>query len=161
MIGNLMKLVMMTISLSYSALLATAGWAGDYKVQRTVQLTASATDAWNMAGDFCDIDDWHPAIVACALKVKYGALHRILTTVGGAEFVEKRIAVDPGQSYTYSTVSSPLPVQKYTATFSIDLLNGSSISWSGRFSSDDPSMEATIAGFYETGLAAIETSLVE
>ncbi len=54
-----------------------------------------------MAGDFCDIDDWHPAIADCVLKVEDGALHRILTTVEGGEFVEKRIAFEARQSYTH------------------------------------------------------------
>ena len=31
----------------------------------------------------------------------------------------KRIAVEPGRSYTYAIVSSPLPIERYTATFSI------------------------------------------
>ncbi len=114
-----------------------------------------------MAGDFCDIDDWHPAIADCALKAKDGALHRILTTVEGGEFVEKRIAFEAGQSYTYSIVSSPLPIENYTATFSIESLNGSLISWIGHFSSDDPSMEAAIAGIYEAGLSAIESGLAD
>ncbi|HEY9038859.1 MAG TPA: SRPBCC family protein [Roseovarius sp.] len=151
-----MKLAMTTAFVAFAALQATGAWSADYKVQRTLQLSSSATDVWNMAGDFCDIDDWHPAIADCALKAKDGALYRILTTVDGAEFVEKRIAVEAGQSYTYTIESSPLSIEKYTATFSIESLNGSLISWSGSFSSDDPSMEAAIAGIYESGLSAIE-----
>ncbi len=156
-----MKLAMMTTFLAFTAFQTTAVWSADYKVQRTLQLSSPATDVWNFAGDFCDIDDWHPAIADCALKVKDGALHRILTTVDGAEFDEKRIAVEAGQSYTYSIISSPLPIENYTATFSIESLNGSLLSWSGSFSSDDPSTEAAIAGIYDAGLSAIERSFAD
>ena len=114
-----------------------------------------------MAGDFCYIGDWRPAIADCVLQVEDGALHRILTAVEGGELVEKRIAFEAGQSYTHSIVSSPLPIKNYTATFSIESLNGSLFSWSCRFSSVDPSMEGAIAGICEAGLSAFESGLAD
>ncbi|SMC12176.1 Polyketide cyclase / dehydrase and lipid transport [Roseovarius aestuarii] len=138
---------------------STGAWSADYKVQRTLQLTAPSTEVWNLIGDFCDIDDWHPSLTACSLSVRDGGLHRTLTTADGDEFVEKRIANEPGLAYTYSIVSSPLPIENYTATFSIEPLNGSLISWSGRFSSEDPAMETTISEIYDAGLSAIEAAL--
>lgn len=156
-----MKLTALITVTAIAGLHSTGAWAADYEVRRTLQLTASATEAWNLVGDFCDFDDWHPGLKACSLKVMDGELHRVLTTTDGAEIVHKRIALEPGLSYTYTISNSPLPVENYTATFSIESLDGSLISWSGRFSSDDPTTEATIAEFYETGLAAIETALGE
>lgn len=134
----------------------TVAWAEQYSVERSLQISSSPDSAWHYVGDFCDIDDWHPAVSACNLKVIDGALHRVMTLVDGAKFVEKRIAVEPGRSYTYRIVSSPLTLEKYTATFSITPGENSTITWSGRFSTDDPEMEKTIAGIYEAGLSAIE-----
>ena len=140
---------------------ATSAWSADYKVERTLQLSSASTTVWNMVGDFCDIDDWHPALAACDLEVIDGSLHRNLTTVDGSVFVEKRIAVEPELSYTYKIVDSSLPIENFTATFSIESLNGSLISWSGRFSSDDPKMESAIAEMFEVGISSIESKLAQ
>ena len=156
-----MKLTTLITVAAIAGLHSTSAWSADYEVQRMLQVQNSSAEVWNLVGDFCDIDDWHPSLAACSLKVVDGGLHRILTTVDGAEFSEKRIAKEPGLSYTYSIVSSPLPIENYTATFSVEPYNGSLISWSGSFSSDDPTMEATISEIYETGLSAIETALAK
>lgn len=150
------KLPLWTTATVISGLLATDAWSADYETMRTLQLPLSTTEAWHVVGDFCDIDDWHPDIRACSLKVIEGRLHRVLTTTDGAESVERRIAVEPGLSYTYKLVSSSLPIENYTATFSIEPNDGSRISWSARFSSDDPAMEAAVAEMFETGLSAIK-----
>lgn len=139
--------------------LATGAGAAEYQVQRTLQLPFPSTEVWHMIGDFCDIDDWHPDIGGCALNATEGRLERVLTTTDGAEIVERRIAVEPGLSYTYRISASPLPIERFTATFSIEPLDGARVTWSARFSSDDPTMEATIVEFFETGLAAIESNI--
>lgn len=151
-----MKLTTMIIGIAVASLHTGIVWAADYAVQRTLQLSASSTEIWNMFGDFCDFDDWHPEITDCTLKVIDGGLHRNLTMTDGSVISEKRIATEPGLSYTYSIVGSSLPIEKYIATFSVEPLNGTLISWSGRFSSNDPKMEAVIAEFYEVGLSAIK-----
>lgn len=138
---------------------ASASTAEQFKVQRYIEFSAPSADVWNLVGDFCDIDDWHPAVQGCVLKVIDGKLHRILTLADGGEIVEKRIAVEPGISYTYAIVSSPLPVEKYVATLSVQPGNPNQIAWSGRFKSDDPNAEQIIAGIYEAGLAAIEAKI--
>ena len=156
-----MKTILIYPLAALIAISASVSHAADYAVERTLPIASSPDEAWNMIGDFCDIDDWHPAITNCRLSVIDGALHRILTTADGAELVEKRIAAEPGLSYTYSIVSSPLPIEKYTATFSITRGKNSAITWSGRFSSEDPGIEATITEIYESGLSAIEARLSE
>lgn len=132
-----------------------------HKVVRTLDVMSPPVPTWNLIGDFCDIDDWHPAVTNCRLSVEDGSLHRILTLADGAEFVEKRVAEEPGLSYTYRIVSSPLPLERYTATLSITRGTPSTISWSGRFTSDDPAAEGIVAGIYEAGLVAIAEMLAE
>lgn len=156
-----MKLGSLVTAIVVTGLCTTNAWSADYKVQRTLQLSSSSTEVWNVVGDFCDIDDWHPNLQACTLKVIDGRLHRSVTTVAGTVFLEKRIAADPGLSYTYTAVHSPLPIENFTATFSIEPLDGSLISWSVRFSSDDPQMEAVVAEMLDVGIAAIESQLAQ
>ena len=141
--------------------LAGGAFAGDYAVTRTLALTADSTRVWHVIGDFCDVDDWHPGIVDCALKVTDGRLTRVLTMADGSETVERRIASEAGLSYSYALVAAPLPIQKLTATFSMEPLDGTLVSWSARFTSDDPGMEAVIGQMMDTGLAAIAAKLAE
>ncbi len=154
-----MKTVLKVTLAALAGISPLGAWAEQYAIERSLQITSSPDTAWNLIGDFCDIDDWHPAVSTCELKVIDGALHRILVMTDGAKLVEKRIASEPGHSYTYRIVSSPLPVEKYTATLSITRGDSSTITWSGRFSSDDPQSESLIAEVYETGLSAIQDQL--
>lgn len=130
----------------------------NYSVSHSVSINANAQDVWNVIGDFCDLDDWHPAFVGCALKTRDGGgVHRILTTQDGGQFVEKLIATEPGLSYTYSIIEAPVPLERYTGTLSIAPGDPTEVTWSSRFKSADPEMEGLITGVYEAGLAALET----
>ncbi len=133
--------------------------AEKYRVSQSTEIANPDRQLWAVIGDFCDLDDWHPAVISCALKSRDGAVHRVLQVDGGAEFVERLIAVEPGLSYTYSIVSSPLPLENYTATLAITGGKSATVTWSGNFSSDDPAMEGVISDIYASGLAAIAARL--
>lgn len=156
-----MKSISLTSITAISLVWATAALSQEkqYEVTRTLNLSSPVTEVWHVVGDFCDVDDWHPAITACALRVVDGRLHRVLTTQDGAEFIEQRIAVEPGLSYTYRITQSPLPVTRYTATFAVEPLDGTRISWSARFRSNNPEAEAMIGAIFDDGLAAIDAML--
>lgn len=141
-----------------SSLLATSVWAADYNVTRTLQLTQASTDVWRHIGGFCDVDDWHPRIVECELKVIGDKLHRVLATDTGDQFVDRRIAKERGLSYTYRSSETPLPVDNFIATLSIEPGDGTQVAWSANFSSEDPTMEAKVIELIEEGLAGIESS---
>ena len=134
-------------------------FASNYEVTRTLQLNLPPAETWNYIGDFCDIDDWHTTIKGCSLKAIDGKLYRILTPADGAEMIERRIAEEPGLSYTYRIESSGLPVDRFTATLSIEPGNTSLIRWSARFSSDKPEVEAEVAAMIEAGMAGIKAAL--
>ena len=135
---------------------ASGALADSYTVERSLDLEADSTEVWRVIGDFCDVDDWHPDVSSCSLKVTDGRLHRVLRTVGGGEFVERRIASEAGLSYTYRLVSGPLPVENYTATLSIEPGETTTVTWSARFKSEDAGMEQAVGGLFDKGLAAIE-----
>ena len=154
----------MTLNLKLTAtaiatVCATAAASADYEIKRTIVLDSPATEVWHMIGDFCDIDDWHPDVNSCSLKVIDGSLGRVITTVGGDEFVQKRIADDAGLSYTYKTVSSSLPIENFIATLSIERFSSPEVTWSGRFTTDDPAMEQIIVDAVESGMSAMESAL--
>ena len=156
--GYHMKLVPI-FAAALSGAISSAAVAADYTVERTLHVSASGTLVWNLVGDFCDIDDWHPRISSCALKVSDGRLHRVMTPVDGAIFEEQRIAAEHGLSYTYKLAESPLPVENYIATFSVEQVDGVVITWSARFSSEDPSVETEVIGMIEAGLEGINQQI--
>lgn len=139
-----------------SSVLATSVWAADYSVSRSLQLAHPSADIWRYVGGFCDIDDWHPGVIGCELKVIEGKLHRVLTTATGDQFVDQRIAKEKGLSYTYRSSEMPLTVDHFVATLSIEPIGGTQVTWSANFSSEDPSIEAKVIKLIESGLAGIE-----
>ena len=154
-ISNFLAATALAACLPFGAL------AADYEVRRVLELPHQATEVWHVVGDFCDIDDWHPDIAACATRVIDGRLHRVVTTGDGAEWLHQRIASEPGLSYTYRLTNAALPVERYTATFSVEPLDGAVVSWSVRFTSDDPAVEAAVTAFIEAGLAAIDAAFAD
>ena len=140
-------------------LCATAAWSADFQVKRSIELPSTTSQVWHVIGDFCDIDDWHPKVSSCALKVMDGSLVRVLTTETGDKKIQKRIAREEGLSYTYKTVNSLLPIEKFTATLSVQPGENLLIEWIANFSSDDPDMERVVVGDIEAGLSAIENIL--
>lgn len=137
-------------------LLPSTGLAENYSVSRSISVQGDAGEIWHYIGDFCDIDDWHPQIVSCTLKARDNILHRNLELRNGLKVVEKRVAEEPGLSYTVSMISVELPIRRYTSTLSITRGNPNIVSWSGRFKSGDPDMERVIDNLYDKGLSAIE-----
>ncbi|WP_108837446.1 SRPBCC family protein [Tateyamaria sp. Alg231-49] len=125
-------------------------------MSRSIELSAPAEDLWSLIGDFCDIEDWHPSVSACSLKVSDGAPVRFVTSKDGDEAVHKRTAKEAGISYTYKTARSPLPIENFTATLSIEPFEEPLIMRSARFSSEDPATEQFIAEEIETALSAIK-----
>ena len=144
-----------------SGVLATTALAADYNVSRTLQLAEPKADIWRLIGGFCDVDDWHPNIADCDLKVIDGKLHRILTTDAGDQFIDQRIASEKGLSYTYKTSETPLMLDNFTATLSIEPIDGARITWSANFSSEDPAMEAKVVELIEVGLSGIEGNFAQ
>lgn len=152
-----MKLFLKTAAIIVGTFYATSAFSADYNIKRSLELDYPAVEIWHLIGDFCDIDDWHPNVNMCALKVVDGALVRLITTRDGQEIAHKRIASEPGLSYTYKTISSSLPVENFTATLSSEPFEKPLIMWSVSFSSDDPATEEIIVKEMEAGLSAIET----
>ncbi|WP_037457417.1 SRPBCC family protein [Skermanella stibiiresistens] len=111
---------------------------------------------WSKIGDFCGIAQWHPAVESCALSAKDGATLRTLALKGGGAILEKLEARDDAaRSYSYSIISSPLPVRDYQSVISVvPTGSGSAVVWTGKFNARDASDAdalKTIEGIYKAG----------
>jgi hypothetical protein len=131
------------------------------KVSLSTDLPVPADKVWSMIGNFNAMPDWHPAIEKSEEKEKFGARVRTLRIAGGGAVVEQLESHDDGdRTYTYSILSSPLPVADYTATIGVRGTNaGCTVEWSSEFTpSGVPESDAiaAIRGIYEAGFASLK-----
>ena len=124
-------------------------------VKMSATLAANADEIWKLIGGFNALPDWHPAVEKSELKD--GGSERRLTLVGGGEIVERLEAhADEDYTYTYSIVSSPLPVANYKSTVKIVPKDDgtSEVLWSSSFSPVGAEGDAiqAIQGVYQAGM---------
>ncbi len=111
--------------------------------------------SWLKVGDFCSIGVWHPAVAKCVLS--HGNKIRTLSLKGGGTIVERLLKWDKeGKSYTYTIVSSPLPVKNYISTIKVVADGkGSDIICSGKYKAtrgtSDEAAKNVVDGIYKAG----------
>jgi len=133
-------------------------------LSRSVDVHASPQAVWSAIGPFCAIGAWHPAIASCALDGKTPPT-RTLATKDHATFVELHTARnDARRAYSYTFLSSPLPVTHYTSTLAVTRKGDgvSTVTWTGGYAVKPEQAQqanAALAGIYESGLAAIKARL--
>jgi hypothetical protein len=121
--------------------------------------TSSADAEWSKVGGFCGIANWHPAVAKCELS--HGNKIRTLTLKGGGTIVERLLKWDKkDMSYTYTIVSSPLPVTRYFSTIKVVADgSGSNVSWTGKYKAkkgtSDADAQKVIDGIYKAGVDAL------
>lgn len=140
---------------------ASPAFADDYSITSSMTVAADSAAVWQVIGDFCDIDDWHPGIVSCVLDARDGTVHRQLTLGDGAPVLEQLVSFTPGESYSYKIIEAPLPITDYASTISISSGNPTTVTWEGTFKSDVAEMEGAIQGLYDGGLGAIAARFSE
>ncbi|MCH7942512.1 MAG: SRPBCC family protein [Proteobacteria bacterium] len=126
------------------------------KVSLSAKIGVSAERLWDMVGGFHSISDWHPAIEKCDIEEDGKTTLRRLTLAGGGEIVERLEQSDDERSYSYSILSSPLPIDNYQSTIRVheDEDGNAIVDWSSEFdSAGAPESEAVaiIEGIYSAG----------
>jgi polyketide cyclase/dehydrase/lipid transport protein len=146
------------LTVAAAALLTSAGAA--FALDSSVTMTSSMSpDAlWKKIGDFCGIANWHPAIEKCVLSAD--GKQRTLSVKGGGTIVEALENLDAGnRTYTYTILSSPLPVANYHSTISVSAdPKGSSLKWTGKYDAkgaSDADAKKVIDGIYDSGEKAL------
>lgn len=129
-------------------------------LSRQVDVAATPFAVWSAIGPFCAIADWHPAIATCTDDGKTPSTRTLVTKDGKATFVERQIA-RRNFAYSYTFVSSPLPVTDYRSTLKVSARGGghSTVTWSGVYVPDpgkEAEADAALGGIYEAGLASIK-----
>jgi hypothetical protein len=147
--------------LAVSALVLLALPTSAASLSRSVDVDGTPSAVWSAIGPFCAIRDWHPAIGTCAEDGKSPSTRTLVTKDGTATFVELNVSQAHAKNqYSYTFVSSPLPVTHYRSTLKVTARgNGSKVTWSGDYTPDngkEKDADQALAGIYETGLQAIK-----
>ena len=126
-------------------------------VSVSTKVPASAKQVWDMIGGFNALPNWHPAIERSEIEGEGKGSLRTLHLLGGGTITERLEQLDDtGQLYSYSILSSPLPVANYTGTIRIteEEDGNCTVEWSSDFEpsgATEPDAVKTIQGIYEAG----------
>jgi hypothetical protein len=124
----------------------------------------AADQLWDLIGDFGDTKKWSgsPPEACVSSGQGVGAL-RTLTFPDGRQIVDRLDAVGE-RTYSYSVVTSPLPVSSYSATMAVSPIDATSceFNWRGEFQptgvTDDQASQF-FENVYRSGIAMMEKSL--
>lgn len=130
---------------------------------RSIEVKATPASVWAKIGPFCAIQDWLPPVGTCAQDGKTPPTRTLVTKDGKATFVELQTARnDARRTYSYTFVSSPLPVTHYTSTIKVSgTRRGTSVvTWTGSYTPNtgkDKDAADALSGIYQAGLEEIKT----
>lgn len=131
-------------------------------VAEHIEIPASADTVWQLVRDFGAIDEYVPPIAHAELSGEGIGAQRTLSLADGGRVVEQLDARDDeARSLRYSMVDSPLPVENYEGTMSVDALDDSAcrVTWASEFDVvDAPEAEvaSTFAELYTAGLDGLK-----
>jgi Polyketide cyclase / dehydrase and lipid transport len=155
---RMMKLAM----LAMTALLFGSVSAHAITVKKKRDTPGEPADVWKVVGDFCAIEDWHPAVAQCEQTQEGDIMLRTLTLKDGSEIKEKLTDKDE-TSYSYEIIESTLPVKNYKSTLSVeedeDTPGRSEVHWDAIFDPQGASQEDAkkkIADILEEGIAGMK-----
>lgn len=125
------------------------------EIKLATTLPVGADQLWDAIGNFNALPDWHPGVEKSELEE--GGTVRRLSLMGGGEIVERLEAKDDADhTYSYSIVSSPLPVINYSGTIKVTPTEDgkAEVEWSGNFDTPPGADDATkiIQDTYQAGL---------
>jgi Polyketide cyclase / dehydrase and lipid transport len=147
-----------TLFCAIVAIGAPAGSAIALEVSHSAQVSGALDAVWRKVGEFCAIQEWHPAVSRCEQTEEGGTTYRTLTLADGGT-IRERLIEKTDSSYTYEIIESPLPVQNYRSTFGVSADGEATrVDWKGAFDAKDASdadAEAVISGIYQAGLDGI------
>jgi hypothetical protein len=122
-----------------------------------LNLGVSADKVWDLIGRFNAVPDWHPAVEKSEIEGEGTGSVRTLHLAGGGGTIRERLEQidDEGKVYSYSILSSPLPVANYTATLRLrEGDSGCTVEWESDFQpAGAPEGDAVeiIQGVYQAG----------
>ena len=127
------------------------------KVSMSLDLGVSADKVWDLIGGFNALPEWHPAVEKSEIEGEGKGSVRTLHLAGGGTITERLEQLDDeGRHYSYSILSSPLPVANYNSTLRLKEKpeGGCTVEWESDFQpAGAPEADAmqVIQGVYQAG----------
>jgi len=130
-------------------------------VDMTVTLNAPAQKVWDLIGGFDALPRWLPPVAKSEERKEGGAMHRHLSLQGGGIVVEQEERRDDrARRYSYTILSSPLPVAGYRAELSVaeEGPQHCRVHWSSTFEPKGTEADAVAAirGVYQAGFDSLK-----
>ena len=124
------------------------------KVTVATKVFAPAEEVWRLVGGWNGLPGWHPAVKTSSLE--QGGQLRRLRLADGTEITEQLETFDgEARTYTYSIVTSSLPLTDYRSTITVQREGEkSTIEWSTTFRPVDVpenELSRSLEAFYEQG----------
>lgn len=113
---HMMKLALITTT----ALFIGSASAHAITVKKRIEAPGLPPEVWAVAGGFCQIKDWHPAVASCEEAKEGDVTFRTLTLKDGGKIKEKLTGTED-LAYTYEIVESPLPVKNYKSKLWVEV----------------------------------------
>jgi Polyketide cyclase / dehydrase and lipid transport len=163
-----MRFIRLAVAL-IALLVLGASSAYALNVKKRINAPGHPPKVWEVAGEFCSIKDWHPAVADCQESEEAGATFRTLTLKdNGGTIKEKLLEKDDiDMSYSYEIVESPLPVKNYQAKFWVEEDEKSpdrtTIFWEANFDADgvgDDEATKVIRDIFLAGLKGIKQKML-
>jgi polyketide cyclase/dehydrase/lipid transport protein len=144
------------------ALVIGTGSASAITVKKRTEAPGLPPEIWKIVGEFCAIQQWHPAVAKCEETKEGDVTFRTLTLKDGGKIKEKLTGTED-LAYTYEIVGSPLPVKNYRSKLWLEVddePNRSVIYWQSDFDAadgkSDEEAEKTIKGILTDGVKGIK-----
>ena len=154
---RMMKLTLVTLA----ALLLGSVSANALTVKKRIEAPGLPPEIWEVVGDFCAIESWHPAAVECVEEKEDGVVFRTITLKDGAKLKEKLTGTED-LAYTYEIVEGPLPVKNYKSRLWLEVddePDRSIIYWQSDFDADgasDDDAKKAVTGILADGVKGIK-----
>ena len=144
---------------------AGASSASAASLSRSLDVNAAPSEVWSMIGPFCAIKDWLPPVGTCSVDGKDPPTRTLVTKDGKATFIERQISrSDTRHFYSYTFLSSPLPVSHYSSTLRVvPRGNGqSTVVWRATYTpapGKEKDADEALQAIYKAGLESIKARL--
>jgi hypothetical protein len=148
---------------SMAVLVIGSGPAFALDVKKKINAPGQPPTVWAIAGEFCSIKDWHPAVADCKETKEGDVTFRTLTLKDNGGTIKEKLTASDDTSYSYDIVESPLPVKNYKAKFWVEedekAPDRTTISWEATFDANgasDDDAKKTIGDIFFAGLKGIK-----
>lgn len=156
---------MLACAMALCSLSAAAAPEYTASISQKIDVRGTPSAVWSAIGEFCAIKDWLPPVGSCIQDGKSPPTRTLITKDGSAAFVELQTARNDAEHfYSYTFLTTPLPIQRYTATISVAAKSAdvSTVIWQGSYIPDqgkENDAHSALLGIYNAGLSGIKAKV--